>query len=124
MFALVSLFDFSKSKIIHFHCTEYIPSISITLCMDHYIHDVFCPLGCFLFLAQFTYLLFSYHGNLYPILSNLLYVSMLYNSTGSCLFSLSGFDLVHTQGSFTGPKIFWSGSSLRTEATGYGLVLF
>jgi len=26
------------------------------------------------------------------------------------------------QGSFTGPKIFWSGSSLRTEATGYGLV--
>ncbi|RWR73600.1 NADP-specific glutamate dehydrogenase-like protein isoform X1 [Cinnamomum micranthum f. kanehirae] len=28
------------------------------------------------------------------------------------------------QGSFTGPKIFWSGSSLRTEATGYGLVFF
>lgn len=27
------------------------------------------------------------------------------------------------QGSFTGPRIFWSGSSLRTEATGYGLVL-
>lgn len=26
------------------------------------------------------------------------------------------------QGSFTGPRIFWSGSSLRTEATGYGLV--
>ncbi|XP_020098680.1 NADP-specific glutamate dehydrogenase isoform X2 [Ananas comosus] len=30
----------------------------------------------------------------------------------------------HFQGSFTGPKIFWSGSSLRTEATGYGLVFF
>lgn len=30
----------------------------------------------------------------------------------------------HYQGSFTGPKIFWSGSSLRTEATGYGLVFF
>ncbi|KAG1346403.1 NADP-specific glutamate dehydrogenase [Cocos nucifera] len=28
------------------------------------------------------------------------------------------------QGSFTGPKVFWSGSSLRTEATGYGLVFF
>lgn len=28
------------------------------------------------------------------------------------------------QGSFTGPRIFWSGSSLRTEATGYGLVLY
>ncbi|XP_010912018.1 uncharacterized protein [Elaeis guineensis] len=28
------------------------------------------------------------------------------------------------QGSFTGPKIYWSGSSLRTEATGYGLVFF
>ncbi|GMH14236.1 hypothetical protein Nepgr_016077 [Nepenthes gracilis] len=28
------------------------------------------------------------------------------------------------QGSFTGPRIFWSGSSLRTEATGYGLVFF
>ncbi|KAG6524697.1 hypothetical protein ZIOFF_014632 [Zingiber officinale] len=28
------------------------------------------------------------------------------------------------RGSFTGPKIFWSGSSLRTEATGYGLVFF
>ncbi|ONK66856.1 uncharacterized protein A4U43_C06F12740 [Asparagus officinalis] len=27
----------------------------------------------------------------------------------------------HFQGSFTGPKIFWSGSSLRTEATVYGL---
>ncbi|KAF7814173.1 NADP-specific glutamate dehydrogenase isoform X1 [Senna tora] len=27
-------------------------------------------------------------------------------------------------GSFTGPRIFWSGSSLRTEATGYGLVFF
>ncbi|GAB4850410.1 hypothetical protein Ancab_029714 [Ancistrocladus abbreviatus] len=26
------------------------------------------------------------------------------------------------QGSFTGPRIFWTGSSLRTEATGYGLV--
>ncbi|CAA6660947.1 unnamed protein product [Spirodela intermedia] len=30
----------------------------------------------------------------------------------------------HFQGSFTGPKVFWSGSSLRTEATGYGLVFF
>ncbi|KAL5728864.1 glutamate dehydrogenase (NADP(+)) [Ranunculus cassubicifolius] len=30
----------------------------------------------------------------------------------------------HVQGSFTGPRIFWSGSSLRTEATGYGLVYF
>ncbi|XP_021890282.1 NADP-specific glutamate dehydrogenase [Carica papaya] len=30
----------------------------------------------------------------------------------------------HFQGSFTGPRIFWSGSSLRTEATGYGLVYF
>ncbi|KAK1290750.1 hypothetical protein QJS10_CPB18g00887 [Acorus calamus] len=30
----------------------------------------------------------------------------------------------HFQGNFTGPKIFWSGSSLRTEATGYGLVFF
>ncbi|XP_020268694.1 uncharacterized protein LOC109844145 [Asparagus officinalis] len=30
----------------------------------------------------------------------------------------------HFQGSFTGPKIFWSGSSLRTEATVYGLVFF
>ncbi|PKA49658.1 glutamate dehydrogenase (NADP+) [Apostasia shenzhenica] len=29
----------------------------------------------------------------------------------------------HFQGNFTGPKIFW-GSSLRTEATGYGLVFF
>ncbi|XP_057414809.1 uncharacterized protein LOC130709455 [Lotus japonicus] len=28
------------------------------------------------------------------------------------------------QGSFTGPRIFLSGSSLRTEATGYGLVFF
>uniref|UniRef100_B9GH48 glutamate dehydrogenase (NADP(+)) n=1 Tax=Populus trichocarpa TaxID=3694 RepID=B9GH48_POPTR len=28
------------------------------------------------------------------------------------------------QGSFTGPRVFWSGSSLRTEATGYGLVFF
>ncbi|CAJ1951013.1 unnamed protein product [Sphenostylis stenocarpa] len=27
-------------------------------------------------------------------------------------------------GSFTGPRIFWSGSSLRPEATGYGLVFF
>lgn len=27
------------------------------------------------------------------------------------------------QGSFTGPRIFWSGSSLRPEATGYGLVI-
>ncbi|EMS67870.1 NADP-specific glutamate dehydrogenase [Triticum urartu] len=26
------------------------------------------------------------------------------------------------QGNFTGPKIFWSGSSFRTEATGYGLM--
>ncbi|GFY97142.1 amino acid dehydrogenase family protein [Actinidia rufa] len=30
----------------------------------------------------------------------------------------------HVQGSFTGPRIIWSGSSLRTEATGYGLVFF
>ncbi|XP_009385595.2 uncharacterized protein LOC103972920 isoform X3 [Musa acuminata AAA Group] len=30
----------------------------------------------------------------------------------------------HFQGSFTGPRIFWSGSTLRTEATGYGLVFF
>lgn len=30
----------------------------------------------------------------------------------------------HFQGNFTGPKIFWSGSSFRTEATGYGLVFF
>ncbi|KAJ3671193.1 hypothetical protein LUZ60_008619 [Juncus effusus] len=30
----------------------------------------------------------------------------------------------HFQGSFIGPKIFWSGSSLRTEATGYGMVFF
>ncbi|XP_073118923.1 uncharacterized protein [Henckelia pumila] len=30
----------------------------------------------------------------------------------------------HSQGSFTGPRINWSGSSLRTEATGYGLVFF
>ncbi|XP_061352708.1 uncharacterized protein LOC133297559 isoform X1 [Gastrolobium bilobum] len=30
----------------------------------------------------------------------------------------------HFQGSFTGPRIFWSGSSLRPEATGYGLVFF
>ncbi|PRQ51262.1 putative glutamate dehydrogenase (NADP(+)) [Rosa chinensis] len=30
----------------------------------------------------------------------------------------------HFQGSFTGPRIFWSGSSLRTEATGYSLVFF
>uniref|UniRef100_A0A2P2MTX5 glutamate dehydrogenase (NADP(+)) n=2 Tax=Rhizophora mucronata TaxID=61149 RepID=A0A2P2MTX5_RHIMU len=30
----------------------------------------------------------------------------------------------HFQGSFTGPRICWSGSSLRTEATGYGLVYF
>ncbi|RWW14202.1 hypothetical protein BHE74_00024284 [Ensete ventricosum] len=29
-----------------------------------------------------------------------------------------------SMGSFTGPKIFWSGYSLRTEATGYGLVFF
>ncbi|XP_066306395.1 uncharacterized protein [Miscanthus floridulus] len=28
------------------------------------------------------------------------------------------------EGNFTGPKIFWSGSSFRTEATGYGLVFF
>jgi hypothetical protein len=27
------------------------------------------------------------------------------------------------QGTFTGPRIFWSGSSLRPEATGYGLVI-
>lgn len=30
----------------------------------------------------------------------------------------------HYQGSFTGPKIFWSGSSLRTDATAFGLVHF
>ncbi|XP_078439222.1 amino acid dehydrogenase family protein isoform X2 [Wolffia australiana] len=30
----------------------------------------------------------------------------------------------HFQGSFTGPRVFWTGSSLRTEATGYGLVFF
>ncbi|KAL8458459.1 hypothetical protein ACS0TY_036101 [Phlomoides rotata] len=30
----------------------------------------------------------------------------------------------HSQGSFTGPRVNWSGSSLRTEATGYGLVYF
>ncbi|KAG8380061.1 hypothetical protein BUALT_Bualt07G0154300 [Buddleja alternifolia] len=30
----------------------------------------------------------------------------------------------HSQGSFIGPRINWSGSSLRTEATGYGLVFF
>ncbi|XP_010690072.2 uncharacterized protein LOC104903683 isoform X2 [Beta vulgaris subsp. vulgaris] len=30
----------------------------------------------------------------------------------------------HFQGSFTGSRVFWSGSSLRTEATGYGLVFF
>ncbi|CAI9773584.1 unnamed protein product [Fraxinus pennsylvanica] len=30
----------------------------------------------------------------------------------------------HSQGSFTGPRVNWSGSSLRTEATGYGLVFF
>ncbi|XP_058743570.1 uncharacterized protein LOC131616294 isoform X2 [Vicia villosa] len=30
----------------------------------------------------------------------------------------------HFQGTFTGPRIFWSGSSLRPEATGYGLVFF
>ncbi|XP_027341862.1 NADP-specific glutamate dehydrogenase-like isoform X1 [Abrus precatorius] len=30
----------------------------------------------------------------------------------------------HFQGSFTGPRIFWSGASLRPEATGYGLVFF
>lgn len=28
------------------------------------------------------------------------------------------------QGNFTGPKMVWSGSSIRTEATGYGLVFF
>lgn len=28
------------------------------------------------------------------------------------------------QGSFTGPRVNWSGASLRTEATGYGLVFF
>lgn len=27
------------------------------------------------------------------------------------------------QGSFTGPRVNWPGSSLRTEATGYGLVI-
>ncbi|KAK6153608.1 hypothetical protein DH2020_013247 [Rehmannia glutinosa] len=30
----------------------------------------------------------------------------------------------HSQGTFTGPRVNWSGSSLRTEATGYGLVFF
>ncbi|EPS67225.1 hypothetical protein M569_07548, partial [Genlisea aurea] len=30
----------------------------------------------------------------------------------------------HSQGSFTGPRVNWLGSSLRTEATGYGLVFF
>ncbi|KAL0441442.1 UNVERIFIED_CONTAM: NADP-specific glutamate dehydrogenase [Sesamum radiatum] len=30
----------------------------------------------------------------------------------------------YSQGSFTGPRVNWSGSSLRTEATGYGLVFF
>ncbi|KAL7114089.1 hypothetical protein ACP275_04G098600 [Erythranthe tilingii] len=30
----------------------------------------------------------------------------------------------HSQGTFTGPRISWSGLSLRTEATGYGLVFF
>ncbi|KAL9225594.1 hypothetical protein vseg_001499 [Gypsophila vaccaria] len=30
----------------------------------------------------------------------------------------------HFQGCFTGPRILWSGSSLRTEATGYGLAFF
>ncbi|KAF6171771.1 hypothetical protein GIB67_007292 [Kingdonia uniflora] len=30
----------------------------------------------------------------------------------------------HFQGSFTGPRIFWPDSSLRTEAAGYGLVFF
>ncbi|KAH6830747.1 Amino acid dehydrogenase family protein [Perilla frutescens var. hirtella] len=30
----------------------------------------------------------------------------------------------HSQGSFTGPRVNWPGSSLRTEATGYGLVFF
>ncbi|CAH9052428.1 unnamed protein product [Cuscuta europaea] len=29
-----------------------------------------------------------------------------------------------SQGSFTGPRVNWSGASLRTEATGYGLVFF
>lgn len=35
---------------------------------------------------------------------------------------LQYFTPVLMQGNFTGPKIFWSGSSFRTEATGYGLV--
>ncbi|KAK6148780.1 hypothetical protein DH2020_016305 [Rehmannia glutinosa] len=30
----------------------------------------------------------------------------------------------HSQGSFAGPRVNWSGSSLLTEATGYGLVFF
>ncbi|XP_024178677.2 NADP-specific glutamate dehydrogenase [Rosa chinensis] len=34
------------------------------------------------------------------------------------------FQVPETLGSFTGPRIFWSGSSLRTEATGYSLVFF
>ncbi|PSS07368.1 Glutamate dehydrogenase [Actinidia chinensis var. chinensis] len=33
-------------------------------------------------------------------------------------------DRGEAHGSFTGPRIIWSGSSLRTEATGYGLVFF
>jgi glutamate dehydrogenase (NADP+) len=28
------------------------------------------------------------------------------------------------QGSFTGPRIYWAASSLRTEASGYGVVYF
>ncbi|CAI9114274.1 OLC1v1014955C1 [Oldenlandia corymbosa var. corymbosa] len=30
----------------------------------------------------------------------------------------------HSQGSFAGPRVNWSGTSLRTEATGYGMVFF
>ncbi|KAK6264198.1 Glutamate/phenylalanine/leucine/valine/L-tryptophan dehydrogenase [Theobroma cacao] len=37
---------------------------------------------------------------------------------------MSSFYSFLLQGSFTGPRIFWSGSSLRTEATAYGLVFF
>lgn len=35
---------------------------------------------------------------------------------------VDNFNVMFMQGSFTGPRIIWSGASLRTEATGYGLV--
>lgn len=35
---------------------------------------------------------------------------------------MDDFNGMFMQGSFTGPRIIWSGASLRTEATGYGLV--